>query len=256
MRQLRRVPRLQVALRSSLLIVVPQIAGACKQESMDGQRVFQAEAWTPGEVGGVLFKTSADGEILFLKGLPWRNVGDLEHQQKTEPQIGAFGGIIYRYDARAKRLEPVGEDNWKIAPGEVWGSLSSMSARDDGVMVHPRSNLLLYHDRVIKTAGKTALASRLSPKADLVAVLSADGSRASSLMPFAGQGGASGQHYHELFQLPEMKPVGNPTPLPLITEHVAVYPFWSSDQRYVVYVDARYTEVCVVKIQLLKGPNP
>jgi hypothetical protein len=248
--------------RCCLVGTLLPIAGGCEKHDPKPLRVFRMERWAGGEVRGMLLKTCADGDILLLKGLNWRDAYDLDHghclgEGKFEPQVGAAGGIIYRYDSRSGRMDTASERDWQDAAGDFWGSLSCMvvTDADKDILVHPRSNLLLDHERVVKTTGKTALASQASPKGDLLVVLSADGERSPGVMSFIGQGGASGQHYQEIFQLPGMKRIGEPIKLPIDTKRSTMSPCWSADPRDVIYADVGFANVCIVLVSVQAGDN-
>ena len=159
--------------------------------------------------------------------------------------------MVYRYDRATQELALVPKEHWE-AGGDVVKCPSGFTP--SGLRIksrespsHPRLDRLLAGDRVIRTAGARALTIHESPSGRFAAVLSADGERKESILPFYGPGGADGQHFHELLSLTDFTRVGEPVRLPMTTkEIVSLNGCWSPDEGYVVYADLQIFRVLSV----------
>jgi len=165
--------------------------------------------------------------------------------------------MAYRYDRATQELSLVPNEHWEGASGPVVECPSGFEP--PGLRIeslksppHPRFDQLLAGDRVIPTAGAQALKIHESPSGKFAAVLSADGERKESPLPFYGPGGADGQHFHELLSLTDLTRVGNPTRLPMTSKEVSLDGCWSGDEKYVVYGDFwTFRAVSVVHVDIL-----
>ena len=155
--------------------------------------------------------------------------------------------MVYRYDRATRELALVPHERWEAGGGDVAQCPSGFTT-PAGLRIEskrgpsePRLDRLLAGDRVIRTAGARALRIHESPSGRFAAVLSADGEREESPVPFSGPGGADGQHFHELLSLVDFKRVGEPVRLPMTSKEISsLGGCWSPDGRYVVYADLLY----------------
>jgi hypothetical protein len=151
--------------------------------------------------------------------------------------------MVYRYDQATRELALLPHEHWEASSEEIvecptLDSPSGLRIESRRTPSDPRLDRLLAGDRVIRTAGARALTMSESPSGRFASVLSADGERRESLMPFSGPGGADGQHFHELLSLTDFTRVGVPVRLPMTTkEIISLDSCWSPDERYVVYSD-------------------
>jgi hypothetical protein len=151
--------------------------------------------------------------------------------------------MVYQYDRATRELALVPHEHWEASGEEIvecptLENPSGLRIESRRTPSDPRLDRLLAGDRVIRTVGARALTMSESPSERFAAVLSADGERRESLMPFSGPGGADGQHFHELLSLADFTRVGEPVRLPMTTKDiVSLTSCWSPDERYVVYAD-------------------
>ena len=249
---------LGIAMGGSILVML-----GWERQGENSRRVFCGTIYPPetriGPQGPseCLLRTEKPGsDVLFIKGLAEEEVLAREFRKKPMEALQAFQGIVYRYDPVRRKIDKVRPQDWARCTGPIGGTSVEFQKASLESRVSIQYDQLLYEGTSVETAGRTALAFTVSPDRTLVAVLSAEGNRAESLMPFLGRGGASGQHYHELFRLPGMQAVGKPLSLPVTTERVTMRPIWSGDRGYVVYIDARNSHLCIVGIDLHMGTGP
>jgi len=165
--------------------------------------------------------------------------------------------IVYRFEPR-QSLTAVGSTEWNRLKSSIavcaWQSPPMSVLRID-------SYKLFASDRPITTAGRTVLKLASAPSGKRVAVLSASGSAATSILPFVGASGASGRYYHQVMSLPEVEPVGQPVEVPMQHEYDSLIPCWSTDERYVVYHEVTFHFLSIVTTSLStpartgKGPK-
>ena len=151
--------------------------------------------------------------------------------------------MVYRYDRATQELALVPHWTWETVGGELvecpsFATPLRLRIESRRTTSDPRLDRLLAGDSVIRTAGARALKIHESPSGRLAAVLSADGERQESLLPFHGPGGADGQHFHELLSLTDFTRVGEPLRLPMTSKEISSLDgCWSPDERFVVYAD-------------------
>jgi len=74
----------------------------------------------------------------------------------------------------------------------------------------------------------------------------AQGEVIDSLLPFLGEGGASGTHYSQVFSYPGLVPIASAVELPFTTKRVTFRSCWSSEERFIVYSDAIDSQLSIV----------
>jgi len=103
--------------------------------------------------------------------------------------------------------------------------------------------------RKIETIGERVLKFSMNVTGDLMAVLTVDG----ELDPpfywwfFSRSGGYRGQHYVELFTLPEWKRKRSAVRIPLNTADGLESAYWSADGKYVVYSANDGKRLCIIR---------
>lgn len=200
------------------------------------------ETMEPGGADVPLFETpawQASGMLLVRSEEEEEGALLLKHSERE---------TVYRYDPETQSLSGVASDIWQNAREPI-GDCELQSGQSPQVLrIDPKSGQLLVDNRPITTTGATPLAILGSPSGNRVAVLSAEGPMSGSILPFLGRGGASGQHYHQVFSLPGVLPVWKSVRLPLSSEKVTLTACWSPNERYVIYADILFFSIVVVDI--------
>lgn len=156
--------------------------------------------------------------------------------------------VAYRYDPANGTLSPVAKQAWHDAQGEV-GSRCGISGdlQTESPKLEILRRKLTADGRTVRTAGEVVMAYAASPDARFLAVLSAeDRFRWPSLFPALGSdtGPPTGQRYHEILRVRDLKRVGEAVPVGIMTPTARAC--WSPDARFVIYMDIKITQVVVV----------
>jgi len=155
--------------------------------------------------------------------------------------------IIYRFNPADKQLGLVDAETWNNAEGEIIDCNLQVEKEPWRIKIDRGTNKLLIDGKEVNgIIGKVHLGYQYTSKGDKFAVLSANGKKASSLMPFLGEGGASGTHYSQVFSYPGLVPIGSTVELPFTTEQITFGSCWSADERFLVYSDAINSELSIV----------
>lgn len=204
--------------------------------------------------------TPAGGHAPLLETPAWRRQGAL--LLRREAPGGALllkldtSEVVYRYDPARRSLSPAGEAEWRRAAGRVARCAEQLQPPPQVLRVDPRVDRLLAGGREVETAGATALWLRASPGGGWAAVVSADGPKRRSLLPFIGGGGASGQHYGQVFALPGATPRGGAARLQPAGARQILTPCWSPDEEFVVYSEMFFFSLYVVETGIPPVPQP
>ena len=180
---------------------------------------------------------SAGGNVLLLMHLA--------------PDVSESHGMVYQYDILNGAFSKASRQQWEAASDEVCDcSIQSGPGRYIGISRH--NNKLQYDNQLIATKGETAISLRWLRNSEYVAVISADGRPSGGLMPFVGgRVWSSRQHYHQIFRIRPTEPIGFPVRLPMTTSaENDIRGCWTSDLRFVIYTDERFTKLCIVPAQL------
>jgi hypothetical protein len=201
--------------------------------SRDEAPLFTLPAWQ--DVGleygdQLMLRESVDGDALLLK-----------HSRRD---------TIYKYDPSTHSLTAVSNAEWlrtntPIAECGKQGDPSPLLLK-----IETASHQLFAGDRPIKAAGRTALKLTEAPSGKFAAVLSASGNADTSIIPFTGGSGASGQYYHQIMSLPDVQAVGQPVRLPVRRKNDSLIPCWSADERYVIYHQVTFNYLSIVTTDL------
>jgi hypothetical protein len=242
--------------------LLPTFSGCRKESQAEETKLCFA---TPGNDGSITDPSDdASAMLLRTEGEPARgllqkyiNYGeslDISPAQKNPAKLDPPGIAVFRYDPASNTLAQADDSLWKQLPGGIVdcdraGLGTAEFAR--AFEVQRSTDTLLFRGTIVTTAGKTYLYKALSPGKTLVSILSASGHRRVGMWPFGG-GGASGQHYHQLFKWPEMTPVGDPVPISAMSGSQVIRACWSPDEQYVVYTDLNYSFVCIVPVKPTK----
>jgi len=167
--------------------------------------------------------------------------------------------VIYRYNRARDTLDPVGKEVWENASGPVSVSLEQYrpSNPKGGIGIDTRELILEKRGQMVPTAGKAALCIEApSQKSDFAAVLSAARRKGKPFIPFLSGPYGVGQHYHQIFSLPDLEAIGRPVRLPLKADISAIQMMWAPERRYVVYTDLFFTQLCIVPVDVLGMEKP
>lgn len=193
--------------------------------------------------------THADVPLLEMR--VWLTYQDLSLRREATGQESllfkhSWWKEIYRYEPRTQQLSLASDEDWRRASDPIAVCASQFQPPPQVLYIDPRSDHLFAGTRQVATAGTTPLDFRSSPSGRQVAVLSANGARRQTYAHFYGPGGTSRQHYHQLFSLPDVKPLGPPVALPLKSEQAHLNICWSADEQYIVYASLSYSGLAIV----------
>ena len=164
---------------------------------------------------------------------------------------------VWRYDPQDRTLDAASDADWRNARGEPrncsappWGALP--------LSMHPKTDRLILGivrfgsaDQgfdLVPFVGDGILDLRAAPSETMAAVHSADGPRGDPGISFFAvnwQGHFMGQHYHQIFSLPDGRPLGKPLRIPVRLYKTIC---WSADEAFVVYINEDLTNVVVVHV--------
>src|SRR5262245_5458954 len=223
--------------RVLVVIALAQASACVAAENTDGGRsvspLLTTERWwgRNGYPGGISLRIATSGDADLL----------LKHNNAE---------IVYGYRVGDKQLRTISMDAWSNASGEVVDCNSQVGKEPFRVLIDRETNKLSIDGKEVSgVRGRVHLRHQFTSKGDKFAVLSADGVRATSIMPFLGQGGASGRHYNQVFTYPGLAPIGSPIELPFTSERETFGNCWSSDERFVVYSDAGHFRMAIVALR-------
>lgn len=167
-----------------------------------------------------------------------------------------IGGGVYSCDPRQATIAPASAEAWERARSEIV-KCSAQLVGACHLYIDHSSNSLACDKQHIVTEGDTVLEWRCGPGTDrLGAVISARGGPKGSFMPFMGRTWSDQQHFHEVFEVPDMRRVGAAVRLPFTSKEGALKPCWMNDLRYVVYLDPRGGRLCIVPTGITNGEFP
>jgi len=149
---------------------------------------------------------------------------------------------VYRFRPEATRLDLAEEGAWDRASGEVVGVQYYVATP-----FALKNDSLTYSGRVVRTRGRTVQSVAGSPDSKWVAVLSVDGRRWPSLMPFIGRGRVMGTRYHQFFSRVDGKQVGETVHLPFDDKFDTSTPCWSADARFLVYPETSLRYLAIIE---------
>lgn len=162
-------------------------------------------------------------------------------------------GSVYRYDPTANTLTEVPKAVWDEATGQIARFDAPRNAPRGWGMTIEDGALFVFGDaarsRKIETIGERVVKFSMNITGDLMALLTVDG----ELDPpfywwfFSRRGGYRGQHYVELFTLPEWRRKRPAVRIPLNTADDLESAYWSADGKYVVYSANDGKRLCIIR---------
>ncbi|HEV2764155.1 MAG TPA: hypothetical protein VGV38_14320 [Pyrinomonadaceae bacterium] len=163
---------------------------------------------------------------------------------------------LYRYDPAARALTQVGAEAWERAVGPVAECARQFAPPESKLALDQKADRLrAAGGREVATAGRVPLALVASPSGRWVAVLSADGPKKGSLMPFSGDT-VLGRRLQQVLSLPAAAAVGSPVVLPVLNEGDVPVACWSADEQFIVYHDYNFYSLSVVETHPPPTPHP
>lgn len=211
-----------------------------------------------------LFSSSA--EIPLLQTPEWQGrepeYGEQIMLRREAPSAGALllkhskRDALYRYESRSPALVPIAEREWQRATGQVAECGKQFAPAPQVLDIDKASNKLVSPEGPLPTAGRTPLRLTKSPSGKQVAVLSAAGNLGSSVVPFSGGSGASGQHYLQIMSLPKVVALGQPSHIPHKRDYDSLIPCWSADEQFVLIYSSLFNYLSIVETQLVPNSEP
>ncbi len=205
---------------------------------------LEPDAWAPEKRGQILTRPETEGSDVLLLA----HQTSAQRREDREDSVIGNGphGPVYRFDPSIESFELVDDEVWADSDGVVvigaGGSRPSPFSSSRG---------LHFQDRPVPIQGRSLLFVQPAPFSPAVAVLTAEGPRSISFPIFPG--GATGQHYHQLFSEIDGEPLGQAVRVPLITRDTYFKVCWTRDERYVIYSQHGpeangYDFLCVVDV--------
>jgi hypothetical protein len=207
-------------------------------------------AWTEHGVLYMRYESDAH-DTLLLKHLTTSEHRDLiysaaghppQRPSETNPRP------VYRFTPTAKSLTQAEEGAWQRASGTVI-DCGLPSIPRSPFRVDYRTDALKYGGAVVPTRGRAVQSVEDSPDGRWAAVLSVDGTRFPTLMPFLGRGRVEGIRYHQVFSVANGTQVGETVALPFDSTFDTFGACWAPDSRYVVYPETSFRFLAI-----LEGP--
>ena len=190
----------------------------------------------PGWGSGATLQLRADGAggLLFAPGIRY-----------IDPPAGVLRHDAYRYEPGKRALMPVTTETWSAATGEVVDCDRAGLELASGVSADGEE--FLIKGRAVPIAGRVRQA-RGSPDGRLVAVVSASAISlpSTSVIPTIGGPRIVGWRYHRLISVASGRPIGDPVGLGFGSSDPT--PCWSPDGRLVLYADAAFATLAVVRV--------
>ena len=218
-------------------------------------------------IGALVFALfSSSAEVPLLQTPEWQGREPLYGEQLLLRRESKDGGALllkhsqretlYRYELGSESLAPISETEWQRATGPVAECGKQFAPAPKMLDIDRSANKLVAPGHTLSTAGRTPLKLTASPSGKKVAVLSADGDLRSSVVPFTGGSGASGQHYLEIMSLPQAVTLGQPGRVPHKRDYDSLIPCWSADEQLVVIYSSAFNYLSIIETQTVLNSKP
>jgi hypothetical protein len=199
--------------------------------------IFDTVAWVNTQMPGrLIIRRGIDSTTLFLT-------------MRDEFEKGTGHRAVYEYDPKTQSLRKVPDLKWDAVTSAVTECFSQSQQFPEKFKVNGEK--LFFGNQEIPVKGAVLISSAYSPSGNTVAILSADGPRKRSGMPFLGGGqNSKGQHYHQLFSVSNGKPIRAAVKLQFTTEHQSYPACWSIDEMYIFYTSLLGDKLTIVETGL------
>ena len=196
--------------------------------------IFNTGGWLNTQMPGrMLIRAEMSGERILLT-------------MRDEFEKGNKHRTVYEYDPKVKRLQKAPDSRWDASVSPVSECVSRPQNLHDKFKV--TGEKLFFDNQEVPVNGTVLISSSYSPSSKAVAILSADGPRKDSFMPYLGGGqNSKGRHYHQLFSVANGKPVSPVVKLPFTTEKEAYSICWSIDGKYIFYASLLADKLIIVE---------
>lgn len=216
--------------------------------------ILVGEYFNGGQTGGETGR--ATNETRRLNTNAWRTRGELSMRREND---GSTGGLllkhsvaptIYRYEPADHALRTVDFAEWQSSTSPIASCVEQFSPDPRRLKINSdaEGKLVDASGRAIPTAGTFATMLLASPDHKRAAVLSANGPKSHSLLPFLGGPQPLGQRYHQVISTDDFKWAGTAVALPVEDQSDLLTPCWTADEKYVVYYDAVFYYLLAVPV--------
>jgi hypothetical protein len=199
--------------------------------------IFDTVDWMNTQMPGrLIIRRGLDSKTIFLT-------------MRDEFEKGNRHRAVYEYDPEAQSLRKVPGLKWDEVTSAITECFSQSQQFPEKFKVNGEK--LFFGNREIPMKGAVLISSAYSPSGNAVAILSSDGPRKRSGMPFLGGGqNSKGQHYHQLFSVANGQPLSAALKVPFTTKQQAYPACWSMDEIYVFYTSLVADKMTIVKTGL------
>jgi hypothetical protein len=233
---------LTAASKVCLIVILLFITVTASTRAEPSRKISQTSICPMFDTAGWV-NTQMSGRLLIRSGTNGKNI---LLTMRDEFEKGNRHRVVYEYDPKAKSLRKVSDLNWDGIASPISECFSQPQQFPEKFKV--TGEKLFFGNREVSIKGAVLIFAAFSPSGKYVAILSADGPRKGSLMPFFGGGqNSKGQHYHQLFSLVNGEPISDVKKLQFTTEK-EVYPAcWSIDEKYVFYTALLADKLTIVE---------
>ncbi len=196
--------------------------------------IYDTDGWLNTQMPGrLLIRNGVSGEDILLT-------------MRDEFEKGDRHRAIYEYNPSGKRFHKVLDSKWDASVTPISECVLRPQKLPDKFKI--TGEKLFFEQQEVPVNGAVLISSSYSPSGKAIAILSADGPRTGSFMPFLGGGqNSKGLHYHQLFSVADGKPIEDVVRLRFTTEKQAYSTCWSLDQKYVFYASLLADKLSIVE---------
>ncbi len=236
---------LKAASKVCLIVILLFMGATASVRAETSRKISQTFIYPMFDTAGWV-NTQMSGRLLIRSGTKGKNI---LLTMRDEFEKGIRHRVVYEYDPKAKSLQKVSDLNWDGLASPISECFSQSQQFPEKFKV--AGEKLFFGDRQISIKGAIFISAAFSPSGRYVAILSAEGPRKGSLMPFLGGGqNSKGQHYHQLFSVYNGEPISDVLRLQLTTEKEAYPACWSIDEKYVFYTALLADKLTIVETGL------
>lgn len=233
---------LKVASKVRLIVILLLIAATASTQAEPSHEISQTFICPIFDTAGWV-NTQMSGRLLIRSG---QNGMNILLTMRDEFEKGYRHRVVYEYNPKVKSLQKVSDLDWDGISSPIAECFSQSRQVPEQFKV--TGEKLFFGNREVSIKGTVLISAAFSPSGKYVAILSADGPRKVSLMPFLGGGqNSKGQHYHQLFSIVKGEPISNVIKLQFTTKKEAYQACWSIDEKYVFYTALLADKLTIVE---------